>query len=381
MSFYDVIKEYDWEKIKREVYGRTAADVETALSARRPTLEQFVSFLSPAAEPYLEEMAQGAHRLTQQRFGKVINLFAPLYLSNVCVNGCVYCGFNSHNPVERLTLDPDQAAVEGEAIRKMGFQHLLLVSGEAPKIVSMDYLEKVAARLRPLFSSISIEIFPLDTPSYANLIQQGVDGLVVFQETYNEKSYPGYHPRGKKKDFRWRLETPDRGGEAGFRRLGLGALLGLEDWRVEAFYLALHASHLLRTYWKSQVSISFPRLRPAAGAFKPLLPVEDFHLVQLMTALRLFLPDVGFVLSTRESPEFRDHMIPLGITTMSAGSKTDPGGYAHEKHAEGQFEVADERPPAVVAQVIASKGYEPVWKDWDPVFLEAASAGNGNGRG
>ena len=370
MSFYDVIRGYDWDETGRDIKSRTGTDVERALSARRANLDDFMCLLSPAAEPYLEEMARGAQRLTQQRFGKVISLFAPLYLSNVCTNGCIYCGFNAHNPVERVTLTVDQAAAEARCIRSMGFRHVLLLTGEAPKVAPVEYIEEAVERIRPQFSSIGIEVFPMDTESYRRLIRSGVDNLVVFQETYNERRYPDFHPKGKKRDYRWRLETPDRGGDAGFRRLGLGALLGLDDWRVEGFFTGLHASHLLRTHWKSQVTISFPRLRPSAGGFDPPAPVSDFHFVQLLAALRLFLPDAGFTLSTREPASLRDHLIPLGITSMSAGSRTDPGGYSHTAEAEAQFEIADDRPPEVVAGVISSKGYEPVWKDWDTAFLD-----------
>jgi 2-iminoacetate synthase len=371
MSFYEELKQYPWADVQGEVRSRTQTDVEVALAARCLGPDGLISLLSAAAEPYLEEMAQKAHRITQQRFGKVISLFAPLYLSNQCINSCVYCGFNSRNPVERLTLEPDQSEAEGRYLHNLGFRHLLLVSGEAPRIVTMQYLLENVERLRPWFPSISIEIYPMETSQYGELCQNGVDGLVVFQETYNEKLYAEVHQGGKKRDFRWRLATPERGGEAGFRRIGLGTLLGLSDWRTEGVFMALHARYLLRNFWKSQVSISFPRLQPAAGGFNPPSPVSDLNMVQLITALRLFLPDVGFVLSTREPADLRDHLIPLGITSMSAGSRTDPGGYthAHEAEAEAQFTIADERSPQVVADVIRRYGYEPVWKDWDGAFL------------
>jgi 2-iminoacetate synthase len=233
----------------------------------------------------------------------------------------------------------------------------------------MEYLLKAVETLRPWFASISIELYPMDTTAYEKLIAHGVDGLVTYQETYNQESYREVHPAGKKRDYRWRLETPIRGGEAGFRRIGIGVLLGLSDWRVDGFYLALHARYLLRNFWKSHLTISFPRLRPAAGDYQPPCPVSDAHMVQLFTALRLFLPDAGLILSTRESPHFRDHLIPLGITSMSAGSSTEPGGYAHCSETEAQFEIADHRPPQAIVEVISQKGYEPVWKDWDAVFL------------
>jgi 2-iminoacetate synthase len=370
MSFYELLKSYRWQDVASEILSCSEEDVRRAVAASHPTPDQLIPLLSPAADSLLEEMAQRAHGVTQQRFGRVISLFAPIYVSNECINSCVYCGFNRANQVPRLTLSPQQAEAEGRHLYEQGFRHVLLVSGETPHVVTLEYLTWVVDRLRPMFSSIGIEIYPMETEEYGELIDHGVDGLVVYQETYDEERYPEYHPRGRKKDFRWRLETPERGGRAGFRRLGLGALLGLGDWRVEGFFLALHARYLLKTFWKSHVTVSFPRLKPAAGGYEPPYPVSDRHFVQLLTALRLFLPDVGFTLSTREPPELRDHLIPLGITSMSAGSSTEPGGYTHANEAEAQFRVADERSPNEVAELIRQKGYEPVWKDWDPAFLE-----------
>ncbi len=365
MSFYDVVQSYSRGEIEREIGRRTRKDVERALAVRLPGLDDLVSLLSPAAEPFLEEMAQRAHRLTVQRFGRVMGMFAPLYLSNVCTNRCVYCGFNAGNEVSRVTLTPEEAGREGECLRRMGFRSVLLLTGEAPRLITAAYMGQVLRRLRPLFSSIGVEMFPMTTQRYRELISQGVDSLTVFQETYDEESYGEFHPAGRKRDFRWRLETPERGGAAGFRRLGIGALLGLADWRVEGFFVALHATHLLRSCWKSNLAISFPRLRAAAGGYEPPFPVADRHLVQLMCALRLVLPDAGFTLSTREFPALRDHLIPLGITAMSAGSRTEPGGYAHPGEGEAQFAVADERSPGAVAEVLRRRGYEPVWKEWD----------------
>lgn len=374
MSFLEEWQRYSWEDVGREIESRSTADVKRALAARSPHLDDFMSLVSPAAEPYLEEMAQRSHLLTLQRFGRIISLFAPLYVSNVCTNRCVYCGFNAGNTVERLTLTVGQAVEEGQFIHEQGFRHLLLVSGEAPSLVSPSYLGEVVQALKPLFASIAVEVYPMATEDYGHLIGCGVDGLVIYQETYDERLYAEVHPAGRKRDFLWRLETPERGGEAGFRRIGLGALLGLNNWRAEVFFLALHASYLLRKYWRSHVTVSFPRLRPAAGCYEPQAPVSDFSLVQMMTALRLLLPDVGLVLSTRESAELRNNLIPLGITSMSAGSRTEPGGYTNAGEAEAQFAVADERPPHAVADVIRKKGYEPVWKDWDPAFLQKEAA-------
>jgi 2-iminoacetate synthase len=370
MSFHDIVKSYRWQDVGREILACGEEDVRRALAARNPAPEQWMALLSPAAEPFLEDMAQRAQRLTEQRFGRVVSLFAPIYVSNECINSCVYCGFNRANPVSRLTLTPQQVEAEGRLLHDRGFRHVLLVSGENPHVVTLEYLTWVVDLLRPLFSSISIEIYPMECDEYEELIDHGVDGLVLYQETYDEARYPEFHPRGRKRNFRWRLETPERGGKAGFRRLGIGALLGLGDWRTEGFFLGMHARYLLKTFWKSHLTVSFPRLKPAAGGFAPPYPVADAQLVQLLLALRLYLPDVGFTLSTREPPRLRDHLIPLGITSMSAGSSTEPGGYSHDKAAEAQFQVADERSPEEIARLIRQKGYEAVWKDWDPAFLE-----------
>jgi 2-iminoacetate synthase len=370
MSFYEKISRLRWEEIEKQIMSCTPDDVARALAARSLGMDGLISLLSPAAEQAMEEMAQRAHRLTQQRFGRVISLFAPLYLSNECTNSCVYCGFNVQNTVDRLTIAAEQVEAEASFLYSQGFRHILLVSGEAPQAVTMEYLTKILQKLRHSFSSISIELYPMPTGDYQTLISNGVDGLIVYQETYNEKSYRDVHPAGSKSNYRWRLETPERGGEAGFRRIGIGALLGLNNWRVEGFFLALHARYLLRNFWKSHITISFPRLRPAAGEYKPPYPVSDAQLLQLITALRLLLPDAGLVLSTREPAYLRDNLIPVGITSMSAGSCTAPGGYAHEVQAQAQFDIADHRSPEAVAKIIKEKGYDPVWKDWDAAFLQ-----------
>jgi len=365
MNFYDVIRSYRWEDLAREIRRRSRSDVERALAARSPGLDDLLSLVSPAAGPFLEEMAQRAHRLTVQRFGRVMGMFAPLYLSNVCTNRCVYCGFNAANVVTRVTLTPDEAEREGASIRRLGFRNVLLLTGEAPQVVTEEYFKRVLGKIRPHFTSIGIEMFPMSVERYRELVGQGVDSLTVFQETYDETRYGEFHPAGRKSDYRWRLATPERAGAAGFRRIGIGPLLGLNDWRVEGFFVALHANYLLRNYWKSQVAISFPRLRSSAGGYAPPAPVNDRDLVQLICALRLVLPDVGFTLSTRESPALRDHLVPLGITTMSAGSHTEPGGYARPSRGVAQFAVADGRSPGAVAEVLRRRGYEPVWKEWD----------------
>jgi 2-iminoacetate synthase len=370
VSFEAVLDTHPWEQVCARIQSTRAEDVRTALGKSRLSLEDLAALLSPAAEPFLEEMAQKANALTRRRFGRVIQMYAPLYLSNECTNACVYCGFSRKNEVQRRTLSPAEALEEANLLIEAGFRHILLVSGESPRHVDTEFLAALVPRFNRRCASVSIEVQPLSREDYALLIECGVDGLVSYQETYNREVYAACHPAGPKRDFTFRLETADRGGAAGFRRVGIGALLGLSDWRVEGFMLGLHAAHLQKRYWRTQVTVSFPRLRPSSGGFAPPHPADDKALVQLLCSLRLLHPDCGLVLSTRERPELRDHLLPLGITQMSAGSRTEPGGYAHAGEAEGQFEVHDRRSPAEVAGSVTRRGYEPVWKDWDSTFLD-----------
>jgi 2-iminoacetate synthase len=327
-----------------------------------------MALLSPAAIAYLEPMALKAHRITQQRFGNTVMLYAPLYLSNVCMNGCRYCGFNAANTVCRKTLSVNEIDQEAAIIHSRGFRHILLLTGEAPHLVDNDYLVEATERMRNLFSSISIEVYPMDEPGYRRMAAAGVDGLTIYQETYDPELYAEMHPFGQKRNFTFRLEAPERGGRAGLRRIGIGALLGLGPFRADGFFTGLHALYLSRRYWRTQVSMSLPRMCQANGGFAPPNPVSDSDLVQLLCALRLLLPNAGIALSTRESADLRDNLLMLGITQMSAGSCTSPGGYANPEESARQFDVNDERSPAEVARMIQSKGYEPVWKDWDRSF-------------
>jgi len=370
MGFSEEILRYRWDHIESLIMDKTPYDVEQALHTEQRSPDDLLALLSPPAADYLEEMAYLAHKLTIQRFGRVIQMYAPIYVSSECTNSCLYCGFNRHNKITRATLTVDEVFEEGMVLYRQGFRHVLLVSGESPRHVNLEYLCRVAEKLRTLFASISIEIYPMDIDSYRSLIISGIDGLTIYQETYNRKRYAEVHPAGPKRNYNWRLDTPDRGGQAGFRRLNIGTLLGLSDWRVEGAFLGLHAAYLMRQYWKSHISVSFPRLRPAPGGYRPESPVSDAQMVQLMCALRLWMPDAGLVLSTRESQELRDNLVPLGITQMSAGSKTAPGGYSSRPDTEGQFEISDHRSPEEVARMITFRGYEPVWKDWDAAFLK-----------
>jgi 2-iminoacetate synthase len=368
VSFIDEFNRWNADEIAARITACGPEEVEYALSTDTLRQSDFFALLSPAAGVYLEQIAQKAHRLTQQRFGKTIQLYAPLYLSNECTNSCLYCGFNVANQVARRTLTPDQIEAEARILKERGFRHVLLLTGEAPRAVDEDYLAAAIRRVRPLFSSIGLEVYPLDEAGYRQMIAAGADSLTVYQETYDRDLYANLHPSGRKRDFDWRLGTPDRGGAAGLRSIGIGALLGLGDWRTEGFFVGLHARFLARTWWRTRVSISFPRLRPADGGFAPLQPVSDAALVQLICALRLWLPDAGLTLSTRESAALRDHLLPLGITQLSAGSCTAPGGYGHMVEGGEQFTIADDRDAGQICAMLKARGYEAVWKDWDGAF-------------
>ena len=342
----------------------TDADVSRALASGHRSPNDFAALLSPAAAHRLEDLAAAARDTTIRRFGRVVRMFAPLYLSNQCVSTCTYCGFSAGNEVVRRTLTVDEVRTEARALLDRGFRHVLLVAGEHARIVSKDYLVDCVAALAPDVPSLSVEVQVWDTGTYRRLVQAGCEGLIVYQETYDPVTYAAVHLKGKKRNYDWRLAAPDRGAEAGMRRLGIGALLGLHhDWRAEAMLVAAHARALLKRWWRCDLTISLPRLRPAAGGFQAADPLTDAEFVQLLCALRLYLPDVGISLSTREGPELRDALVPLGVTQVSAGSHTEPGGYAAESDAGAQFEVGDTRPPAEVASTLRAAGYEPVWID------------------
>jgi 2-iminoacetate synthase len=270
--------------------------------------------------------------------------------------------------MSRRTLTMEEIEAEARVLHERGFRHLLLVTGETPKLADNRYLCAAVERLRPLFSSISIEVYPMDEAGYRQVVESGVDGLTIYQETYDRGLYAEMHPFGRKRDYAFRLAAPEAAARAGMRRIGIGALLGLGRFRVEGFFTGLHALYLARHYWRTHLTVSFPRMRPADGGFQPLNPVPDRDFVQLICALRLLLPDVGLVMSTRESAQLRDHLLPLGITQMSAGSCTSPGGYAEQDESGRQFVIDDERSHSEVAAMIARQGYEAVWKDWDPAF-------------
>jgi len=355
----------DVARLRAKVDTAGDADVSRALGRTRRSLDDFAALLSDAAAARLEELAVAAHDTTVRRFGRTIHLFAPLYLSSECVSTCTYCGFSAGNRIARRTLTVDEVVTEALALRDRGFRHVLLVAGEHARIVSKDYLVDCVRAIAPHVPSISVEVQVWDEDTYRRLVDAGCDGVVVYQETYDRDVYASVHLKGKKRNYDWRLAAPDRAAAAGMRRLGIAALLGLApDWHSEAITTVAHAHALIRRWWRCELTVSLPRLRPAAGDFRAADPIDDRAFVQLLCATRLALPDVGIVLSTREAPAFRDALLPLGVTHASAGSHTEPGGYAEETGATPQFEVADTRSAASFAEVVRAAGYDAVWKDW-----------------
>src|SRR6266704_1013571 len=362
------------------------------LALRKSELVQrFEHLIAPKSDQELEAIAQTSRSLTLQNFGRTMRLFAPLYLSNECINNCRYCGFSRDNPILRVTLDVDEVVAEAHHLAHQGFHQILLVAGEHPKLVSRDYLAECVRALAPDFSSISIEVGPMETEDYVLIVEAGAEGLVVYQETYNRGVYAEMHTAGPKRDFNFRLECAERGYAAGFRRLGIGALIGLSHWQGEAIALAAHLEYSFKHCWQAQITVSLPRLRPAAGGFRPLFSMTDRELAQLVCALRITFPQLGIVLSTRERAPLRDSLSLVGVTMMSAGSHTEPGGYTRQgrEHlhrtvrgrivapeydddddqlATAQFEISDERSAAEIAGVLRRRGLEPVWKDWDQAF-------------
>lgn len=367
--FQSIIDKYSWEGVEEKIYNARESDVERALLKEKKSAEDYYPLFSPSADKFLERLAELSCKITRMRFGNIIQLYAPLYISNECTNSCAYCGFNIKNKIKRITLSPEMVDSESLFLYEKGFRHILLVSGEHKGAVPVQFLSDIGKRIHKKFASVSIEVYPMETGEYRIMIESGIDGLALYQETYNRNIYNRFHPAGPKKDFNKRLRAPENGGEAGFRRIGIGALLGLADWRVEGFFTALHAAYLMKKYWRSSIQISFPRLRKASGGFIAPSPVDDRSLTHLICAMRIILPDAGLVISTRESPYFRDNILPLGITMMSAGSKTEPGGYSTPRSAGEQFAIEDTRPPEMVSDIIHNKGLDPVWKDWDREFI------------
>ena len=358
-------------------------------------IRRFRSFLEMDDSKELEQIAQQSHLLTRERFGATMRLFAPLYLSNECVNNCKYCGFSRDNKIFRTTLTVEQVLTEARFLHEKGFRNLLLVAGEHPKFVSEGYLQDCIRALKGLFPTIAVEVGPMEDHQYEELVEAGAEGLIVYQETYHKERYQELHTAGPKKKFDWRLECPERAYRGGFRRIGVGALFGLAEWKEEAIQLARHLEFLYNTGWKAQYSVAFPRMRPYAGNYQytpdPDRFLADRDLVKLICAFRVCFPNVGIVLSTREPAALRDQLLKLGVTHMSAGSATEPGGYTGAGNddihytikgrrvpleqetkpcgATEQFKIDDERSIQEIASLLETNGYDPVWKDWDEAIL------------
>lgn len=367
-SFYDTIKSLDWEEIRDSIYSKTRLDVEKALNAKNPSIEDFKALVSPSAKDYLEPMAQMSRQITQRRFGKTIQFYVPLYLSNECSNHCIYCGFNHDNPIERKTLTDEEIIQEIKAIKAMNMDNVLLLTGEHPSNVGVDYLENAIKLCRPYFSTINLEVFPMKEEEYERLIKAGINSVYVYQETYHQNRYKHYHPKGMKSNYEYRLATPERLAKAGIHRVGFGALIGLEDWRVEMVFMAMHLRYMTKKYWRTKYAVAFPRIRPAEGGFEPNFIMSDKEYAQTIWAYRIFDNDIDISMTTRESKEFRSNFVSLGITSMSAGSKTEPGGYSKPNNELEQFHINDNRSEKEMEEMVKKQGYEVIYKDWDKIL-------------
>ncbi len=364
-DFKTIFNTYDWEETLQSIFDKTEDEVIRALQNTKRDLEDFKALISPAAKPFIEQMAQQSNSITRKRFGNTIQMYAPMYLSNECQNICTYCGFSLTNKIPRRTLTDKEILREVSYLKSKGYDHILLVTGEANRTVGVTYIKNAINLIRSQFANITIEVQPLDQEEYEQLIEAGLYAVLVYQETYHKEAYKLHHPKGRKSNFEYRLETPDRLGRAGIHKIGLGALFGLEDWRADSFFTALHLKYLQKQYWKTKYSISFPRLRPHSGGLEPKVEMTDADLVQLICAFRLLDEDVELSISTRESELFRNHIVNLGVTSISAESKTNPGGYVVEQQSLEQFEISDERSTEEIAKMLNDRGLEVVWKDWE----------------
>ncbi|HEX2937752.1 MAG TPA: 2-iminoacetate synthase ThiH [Ruminiclostridium sp.] len=363
MDFYDYIEPYRSFDIGGFLSNVTDMDVRRIISKGDLTPLDFLSLLSPAASNHLEAMARRANSITVRQFGKVIFMFAPLYLANHCVNRCAYCGFNAGNKIKRAALTPNQVEKEAQSIAATGIRDILFLTGESREISPPEYMAECTAILKKYFTNVALEVYPLETDEYSMLNKAGVDSFTMFQECYNEERYSQVHLGGPKRNYRFRLDAPERACRAGFRNINLGALLGLYEYASEAFFTGLHVYYLQHKYDSCDFAVSLPRLCPHTGEFEPYSTITDRDIVQDILALRLFLPRAGITVSTREKPEFRDNLIGLGVTKMSAGSSTEVGGYANHTTSD-QFSISDTRSVDEVVNAIRKRGYLPVFKDW-----------------
>lgn len=367
MGVVDYIKKYEEIDLNNYFSSLTKTDVLRAINDRKPNLYSYLTLLSPLAEDYLEEMAQRAQSLSLQNFGRTILLYTPMYLSNYCVNLCSYCSFNTENSIKRKKLELKEIEAEAKEISAHGFKHILILTGESREESSVAYIIDAVSVLKKYFDSISIEIYPLRQDEYSKLIKAGVDGLTIYQEVYDRDIYRKVHISGPKRNYNYRLEAPERACIEGIRGVNIGALLGLNDWRKEAFMTGIHADYLQNQFPHVEVSVSLPRIRPHVGMVNSYHVVGEKNLVQIMLATRIFQPRAGITISTREGKEFRDNLVPLGVTKMSAGVSTEVGGHSSKDKSEGQFDISDTRTLDEIKQMVLSKGYQPIFKDWMPI--------------
>lgn len=363
MSFYETIEFYRTFDFNTFCQSVTENAVDAALSRDHLSDHDFLALLSDTADTRLEKMARRASELTRNHFGNAVVIFTPMYISNYCDNVCPYCSFANQHDISRKQLDLAEIEAEAQRISSSGIRHILLLTGESPRMVTREYLEGAIQLLRHYFSSVAIEIFPLTEEGYGGAITAGADALTLYQETYNEKRYLQLHSRGPKREYRFRLDAPERACRQGIRAVTVSALYGLYNWQSEAFFSALHAAYLQKKYPDVEVAVSFPRLCPLAGAFETPYMITDRQFVRMITAFRLFLPTVGITISTRESAAFRAAVLPMGVTKMSAGVSTEVGGHSGEG-STAQFEIADTRGVAAIKADLLAAGYQAVMHDW-----------------
>ncbi len=367
MGFYKTYLKYKNFDFDNFLASISTNKIYNILQKQRLDELDFLSLLSETASTFLEDMAQKSHSLTIQHFGKIIFLFTPIYISNLCTNQCIYCGFSAKNKFLRKHLSLAEIEIEAKKIAQTGLKHILLLTGDTPKIASINYIKDAIRTLKKYFTSIGIEIYALTEDEYKELIRQGVDSLTIYQETYNEELYLKLHIKGPKKDYLFRMDAPERACKAKMRTVNVGALLGLTDWKKDAFFAGLHANYLQNKYLDTEISISMPRIRPHTGDFIVKYPVSDKAFVQIMTAFRIFMPRVGITISTREAANFRNNIIRLGVTRMSAGSSTAVGGRTQKDVKANQFDIADERSVKSIKKAISRLGYQPIFKDWQDI--------------
>ncbi len=327
--------------------------------------ERLATLLSAEAAPSLEKMAEIAQEKRRKFFGNTIKMFTPFYISNYCSNGCLYCAFKADNKIVRKQLTIDEIRSETSEIAKSGIRQILVLTGEAKNVTTFDYMKEAISEIDNHFSSVSMEVHPMETEEYAELVDCGLDALTVYQETYNREVYKVQHPYGQKSEYDWRLATPDRAAVAGVRSIQIGALIGLDDYRRELGAMAIHLDYLCKKYPDVEMSISLPRLRPIVGDDLVVdYPISDRDYAQVLLAFRIMFPHVGITLSTREEEKMRNGLIPLGVTKISAGVSTAVGDHQEEAGDE-QFEIADERSLEEMCTWLEDNGFQPVLHDWN----------------